>query len=299
MTRNRSSHGPQFVEFFGPVLDGLRELGGSGRPTEVVDWIADNHTIPDELNEELASGTTRFNKNVHWARFYLAKAGYIDSSQRGVWSLSEKGINTHLNHNDALDVFYEVQELLEQAKDKQQEALEEVVPEDDEDEAVLDYQAHRTQLLNKLRNLSPGAFERFCQRLLREAGFDNVKVTGRSGDGGIDGQGILKINQFVSFQVAFQSKRYNDRHSIGPDVVRDFRGAIMGRADKGIILTTGAFSSQARSEATRDGATPIELVDGNKLVELLEELELGLRDKQTITIFEVDEDFFDQFEERL
>jgi restriction system protein len=145
-------------------------------------------------------------------------------------------------------------------------------------------------ILSVLQGLSPSGFERFSQRLLRESGFSQVVVTGRSNDGGIDGFGTLEINPLVSFKVLFQCKRY--RGSVTPSQVRDFRGALTGRADKGLVLTTGTFTAEARREASRDGAPPIELVDGEKLVRMLEQLELGVSPK---TVFEVDVAFFEQF----
>ena len=145
---------------------------------------------------------------------------------------------------------------------------------------VTDY---REELVQTLQSLPAAGFERFCQRLLRESGFQEVTITGRSGDGGIDGIGILQVNALVSFKVLFQCKKYAG--SVTPSHVRDFRGAMTGRADKGIIITTGSFTSEARKEAVRDGAPPIELVDGEKLAGMLEQLELGLRPRQT---FEVD-----------
>ncbi|MSP13822.1 MAG: restriction endonuclease [Chloroflexi bacterium] len=141
-------------------------------------------------------------------------------------------------------------------------------------------------------SLPPAGFERVCQRLLREAGFEQVNVTGRSGDGGLDGHGILQLNPFVTFKVMFQCKRY--RGAISAPQIRDFRGAMLGRAEKGIIITTGTFTSDASKEARRDGVPPIELVDGQKLIEMFEKLELGLRPKKT---YEVDRDFFAQFGE--
>ncbi|GMA14769.1 hypothetical protein GCM10025871_11000 [Deinococcus metallilatus] len=142
-----------------------------------------------------------------------------------------------------------------------------------------------------IRNISPGGFERLCQRLLREAGFENVTVTGKSGDGGIDGYGLLRVNPFVTFNVMFQCKRYTGK--VSASQVRDFRGAFVGRADKGLMLTTGLFTSDAQKEAARDGVTLIELVDGNKLIDLFEQLELGLK---PVRSFEVDTDFFRAFE---
>ncbi|HSF85963.1 MAG TPA: restriction endonuclease, partial [Acidimicrobiia bacterium] len=155
------------------------------------------------------------------------------------------------------------------------------------DDAADDY---RTQLLSVLQDLPAGGFERLCQRLLREAGFEQVTVTGRSGDGGIDGIGILELNPFMSFKVLFQCKKY--KGSVGASAVRDFRGAMMGRADKGLILTTGTFTADARREALRDGVPPIEMVDGDKLVTMFADLELGLEPRKTYNLVE---SFFDEF----
>ena len=131
----------------------------------------------------------------------------------------------------------------------------------------------KERLLQSVGTMSAGAFERLCQRLLREAGFIKVEVTGRAGDGGIDGIGILRMN-LVSFQVVFQSKRW--KGSVGSSVVRDFRGGMVGRADKGLIITTGTFTAEARREATRDGAPAIDLVDGEALADLLKQYGLGV-----------------------
>lgn len=116
---------------------------------------------------------------------------------------------------------------------------------------------YRAEVLEILRALPPAGFERLSQRLLREAGFTHVEVTGQSNDGGIDGHGTLMINPLVSFKVLFQCKRYTN--SVRSSLVRDFRGAMSGRADKGIIITTGSFTAEARREANRDGAPPIEV----------------------------------------
>lgn len=149
----------------------------------------------------------------------------------------------------------------------------------------------QSQLIDLLVNkLSPAGFERLSQRLLREAGFVQVVVTGRSGDGGIDGYGTLQVNPLVSFKVLFQCKKYAS--SVSPSQVRDFRGAMAGRADKGIIVTTGTFTAEARREASRDGVPPIELIDGEKLVEMFKGFELGLK---PVTTYEIDESFFDEF----
>ena len=111
--------------------------------------------------------------------------------------------------------------------------------------------------------------------MLRESGFIEVTVTGRSGDGGIDGHGIIRMGGLISFPVLFQCKRY--RSSVTPNLVRDFRGAMAGRSEKGLLITTGGFTRDARQEATRDGAPPIDLIDGNLLADKLKELGLGVK----------------------
>lgn len=293
MPLNQNLDGPKFVQLFEPVLSALRKLGGSARPAEVVEQVAEDLNISEvELSETVASGTPKFANLVAWARFYLAKSGYIDSSRRGVWTLTERGQSlAQLSHEEALRLFkgvhaeFNTPEADKPAAGRSEEDLAAPTQEDD-----LASTGHRHQVLELLQTISPGGFERFCQRLLRESGFQEVTVTGRSGDGGIDGIGILQVNPLVSFKVLFQCKRY--RGSVSPSQVRDFRGAMMGRADKGIVITTGTFTTEARREAIRDGAPPVELVDGEKLVSMLETLELGLRPVQS---FRVDTGFFDDF----
>ena len=293
MTKQNEKAGPQFVDFLPVVLDALRELGGSARPVEVRDQVAAMASIPPEKQEDLLpSGTPRFDNQVAWARFYLAKGSYIDSSRRGVRTLTDKGREAHLTRPQALKLFREVHETFASAKadenaDAGSTADESLAPEGDTVAATSD---HRGRLVQLLLSLPANGFERFCQRLLRESGFQDVTVTGRTGDGGIDGIGILQINPLVSFKVLFQCKRY--KGSVGSSQVRDFRGAMQGRADKGIITTTGSFTTDAKKEAVRDGVPPIELVDGEKLIEMLEGLELGLR---PVRAFEVNESFFSDF----
>lgn len=158
---------------------------------------------------------------------------------------------------------------------------------EEESEALTDLHG---QVIELLRGLPAEGFERLSQRLLREAGFTQVVVTGRSGDGGIDGHGTLQVNPLVSFGVLFQCKRYTG--SVSPSQVRDFRGAMSGRTDKGIIITTGTFTAEARREAGRDGVPPIELIDGEKLVEMFKDLEFGLRPAKT---YDIDKTFFEEF----
>lgn len=288
-TKEKKDEGAQFVKYFGPLLDALRGLGGSAKAEEAVDRVADDQSVPDEvLNETLPSGGSRFRNQVAWARFYLVREGLIDSSKHGVWSLTEKGFKTTLNIDQSRQIFQKWVKLFQEQR-KTKEKTEPIAEQIAEGTGAIS-KDYRDEVLETMLSLPPAGFERLSQRLLRESGFTQVVVTGQSGDGGIDGYGILQVNPLVSFKVLFQCKRY--AKSVAPSQVRDFRGAMSGRADKGIIITTGTFTQEAKREATRDGAPPIELIDGEKLIDMLEKLELGLR---AVTTFEVEHSFFNEF----
>lgn len=230
---------------------------------------------------------TKLEYNLAWARTYLKKYGLLDNSERGVWSLTAAGRET--KEFDPREVARAVDQMT--SRNRVPRANDEVpteptLPVDDTTEEAATW---RQDCLNTLQAMDPTAFERLCQRILRESGFIEVEVTDRSSDGGIDGHGIIRLAGLISFPVLFQSKRY--RGSVGPDAVRDFRGAMVGRAEKGVILTTGTFTRDAQEEATRDGAPPIDLIDGELLIDRLKELKLGI----SVTIVEevaVNPEFF-------
>ncbi|MFP3868905.1 MAG: restriction endonuclease [Desulfobacteraceae bacterium] len=280
--------GPQFIRFFKPIIEVLKETGGSGTVAEVIDRVMEKMQVPESEQEvTLKSGVSRLRNQVQWARLYLARAGYLDSSERGVWSLTKKGMSLDVRSFDVMSTFREVQKAFKEEK-KLKDSTSSSIGEKAEEEIEL--QDYRTKLLAIIKSLPPQGFERLSQRLLRESGFQQVEVIGKTGDGGIDGKGILQVNPFVSFNVLFQCKRYQG--AVTPSQVRDFRGAMMGRADKGIIITTGTFTLEAKKESRRDGALPIELVDGDALTQMFENLKLGLKPRIT---FDVDDKFFDDF----
>ncbi len=223
---------------------------------------------------------------MNWARLYLVRGGLLDSSKHGVWSLTKKGYEIDLDTFDFYALFRSVQE--EYRAEKKSEDVTDNTGENEDDR--VEEGEGESDLLATLHGLPPSAFERLCQRLLRECDFEQVTVTGKSGDGGIDGIGVLQVNKFVSFTVLFQCKRYQG--SVRAPQVRDFRGAMSGRADKGLIITTGTFTVDAMREARRDGVPPIELVSGDDLVDLFESLELGLIPRTT---YDIDDSFFDEF----
>ncbi|MEZ4827326.1 MAG: restriction endonuclease [Bacteroidia bacterium] len=286
------SKGPQFIRFFAPIVDVLKESGGSANAGEVQDMVIEKMKIPESrLEEKLKSGASRVRNQIAWARIYLVKDGILDdSSKRGIWRLTEKGANVQIASEDAHRIFKEVHSKFTTKGNGKTSAIEESSDLEKIEETLIDDESHANTLIGILQNLPPAGFERICQRLLRESGFKKVSVTGKSGDGGIDGEGILEINPLISFKVLFQAKRYLG--TVGSATVRDFRGAMQGRADKGIIITTGRFSQDAKKEAVRDGAPPIELVDGEVLVELFEKNELGLKRK---IVYEIDREFFQEY----
>ena len=289
--KNDSAKGPQFLRFAAPLIEAIRERGGSATSSEVYDAVLDKMQISEaEQSVTLKNGVSRVKNQIAWSKMYLDRAGFVTSSKRGVWDLTDKGASSNLTPEEVQAMFREVHLRLSKRKLEGEENDGQTDPEEVSEDSVVpsDY---RRELLATILALSPGGFERLCQRLLRESGFQQVEVTGKSGDGGIDGVGILRVNPLVSFKVLFQCKRYTG--AVSTSVVRDFRGAMQGRADKGIIITTGQFTKDARQEAIRDGATPIELVDGEKLIDMFADLQLGLIPRQD---YDLDETFFTQFE---
>jgi len=274
----------EFSRYLGPVLDALRELGGSGRPKEVQDRVAKNLNISDKVREEtLKDGSSKWDNQVAWARQYLVYAGLLDNSKRGVWVLTPLGQKTKLTEKQGHDIF--IKQVAEYQKSRKEK------PDDQVSDKEPEHKIEKEKtLLEVLKSISLIGFEHLCQRLLREAGFENVEVTQRSHDEGIDGFGKLKLNEFISLKVIFQCKRYSK--TVSREKIGDFRNAVIGRAEKGIIITTGTFSEDAKREANRDGAIPIELIDGERLVEIFEELELGIK---KVEKSEIDYKFFEEY----
>lgn len=277
----------EFTRWMGPVLDCLRALGGSAKPQEVSRWIArELHLSPEITEATIKSGANRFHNQVQWARQYLVWQGLLDDSRRGIWTLSPLGWKTHLGEDAARTIFLD-RVKVQQSERKQHASAE---PESDPLDTEPPEESRDLGLLDVLKSLPPYGFELICGRLLREHGFEEVEVTQRSRDGGIDGYGLLRLSPFVSLRVAFQAKRYKD--IVTRSAVGEFRNALLGRAEKGVFITTGRFTADAEAEATRDGVVPIELIDGERLAELFQDKLIGVKPK---TVYEIDHAFFDEF----
>ena len=279
---------PRYGDFYTPLLLSLRQLGGSASIEELNSAVIDSMKLPQEVLEELhdpeKSNTTEVEYRLAWARTYLKLYGILENSSRGVWALTKQAES--LKKIDVAEVRRVVGEKFRKkgGAPKSTSTDEPLVEE-------IQGESWREQLYEIMtKKLDPSAFERLVQRLLRESGFVQVEVTGRTGDGGIDGKGIARIHGLMSFHVVFQCKR--DSGVVGASQVRDFRGSMIGRADKGLFITTGTFSKDAMKEATRDGAPPIDMLDGDALASKLKEMELGLRVKMVEEV-EVVPEWFD------
>jgi restriction system protein len=281
---------PDYSQLLWPTIEAVRALGGSGSIDEIVEAVLQREDFTEEQQQVLHGDgpQTEIEYRLAWARTYLKMMGLLINSRRGVWTLTEEGRS--VRREDIPRLHAQVQaRLREEQRAKRQAGRAKDVPAGVDQQAD-DEQDWRDQLLDVLMSVSPDAFERLSQRLLREAGFISATVTGRTGDGGIDGLGIYRMS-LVSFPVFFQCKRY--RGSVGASAVRDFRGAMAGRGDKGLLITTGTFTGEAKAEATRDGAPPVDLIDGRRLCDLLKEYELGVRtETRTVEDVSIAKDFF-------
>lgn len=263
---------PKLEVLIASTVRALRNLGGSASNEEIHDEVVKVLGLSDAVVDypHLDENKTHLVYMLHWARTFLKKAGAAENTERGVWALTPKG--REMTDEQVASIPRAVR--ADDAARRRAAAMTSIENGALAEEEEIDW---TEELLRVLGVMAPDAFERLCQRVLRESGFTKVEVTGKSGDGGIDGIGILRV-RLVSFQVLFQCKRW--KGSVGSSVVRDFRGAMVGRADKGLIITTGNFTAEARREATRDGAPAIDLVDGDDLCVLLKELRLGVNVKQ-------------------
>lgn len=279
---------PKYHELLWPTVVALRALGGSGSIPEIDEQVVEQQGFSEELQSVLHNDgpLTEIGYRLHWARTYLKGMGLADNPRRGVWALTPAGRDATEDQIAPLRAEY--------IKSKRVARKAGVAASAEAREAEAEVESEvswRDRLLEALLAMDPAAFERLCQRLLREAGFSRTQVTGRSGDGGIDGLGVYRVS-LVSFQVFYQAKRW--RNAVGSKEVRDFRGAMAGRGEKGLLITTSTFTNDAKAESTRDGAPPVDLVDGAALCDLLVQHRLGVTVRERIELdIEIDQPALD------
>jgi restriction system protein len=276
---------PPYEALLWPTLLALTRLGGSGTIQEIYDTAIDVAELTDaQLQVVHGDGPqTEAGYRLAWARSYLKAVGALDNTARGVWAITELGRG--LSKTDMAAIPARVRAMSLPRKPRRRAsgvernatdapAAQEHSQLKPESFTSTSPDAWKDYLLSALLEMPPANFERLCQRVLRESGFTKVDVTGKSGDGGIDGIGVLRVS-LLSFHVFFQCKRY--RGSVGASAIRDFRGAMVGRTDKGLLITTGTFTPDAKREATRDGAPVLDLIDGDAFCMILKELALGVQ----------------------
>ena len=297
MGRERKNLSPTYTELIVPTYDALKQLGGSGTNNEIYEKVIVDLNLSDEVLDEPHLGSLNQSEveyQLAWARTYLKNYGIIVNSARSVWSITPE-YASELTVSAKEIVAFTVQKNAkkrEMAKSNDKLDGKSDKPEDDIDsnddvEFPEEVKPWRQQLANILQNMDPYGFERLSQRLLRECGFTQVSVTKKSGDGGIDGTGKLKINGIVSFNVAFQCKRY--KGLVSSSDIRDFRGSLTTDVEKGIFITTGSFSKAAKDEATTPKKKQIDLIDGEEFISKLAEYSIGVKEVKT---YEIDEDVF-------
>jgi restriction system protein len=288
---------PLYRELFWPTLRAIQELGGSATRQEILAKVASPFT-EDEQAETMRNGrTSKLHYYTSWNLTRLKRVGVVDNSKQGVWTLTEQGRAITEDDIDALweqmrAAYRKLRQERRQAGGEEDGDLPGGEHAGDDTDAVSD--AWKDELLGRVKALTPGGFERLCQRLLREAGVQQVQVLGGAGDQGIDGVGLVRLG-LLGFPVYFQAKKY--AKTVTPSAVRDFRGTMAGRGEKGLLITTASFTPAAYSEATRDGVTPIDLIDGNELCDLLKRYGVGVTvNERTVEDISVNETFWATFE---
>jgi restriction system protein len=281
-----------FINWIPPLLEILKVKGGSATAKEVRDGITEKMSLSDDVLTERykKSGQLTFNNQVYWAKQYLAWEKLLTVSKRGVWTLTETGKNTTLSYDDALQIFFKWVKINQEARknkdtDKIENIENEQEPEPSSDESL--------PLIEILKKTTPTGFEHLCGRLLREYDFEDIEITKRSHDGGIDGTAILKLNPFVNLSVFFQCKKYEGCVPIGH--IREFIGVLESEkhgVEKGLFITTGSLPTSAYELEKKN--TKLELIDGEKLVEMFEKAELGVVPR---TVYDPDLTFFNQYME--
>jgi restriction system protein len=291
----------EFVKWFGPVLEALRALGGSAKPREISLWIGEKYNIPDSvLNERYEkSGVLKFQNQLAWARQYLVWEELLATSKHGVWTLSNKGWETKLTEELSHDIFLKwvkvFQDLREgKSSNTVESEADKIIEIQEGGQPEISKGGLIPSLIEVLQNLSPTGFEHLCGRLLHEYNFENIEITQRSHDGGIDGYATLKLNPFVNLSVFFQCKRYQG--TVPTEKVQAFIGVMETNkrsVEKGLLITTGSFAKAALEiEKTN---IKLELIDGDKLVEMFEKVELGVTPK---TIYEPNMTLFEQYRDK-
>ena len=285
---------PRYPMLIQPTFYALKQLGGSGNNEDILNQIIIDLNISDEVADIPHKGNpnkTELSYQADWARTYLRSYGVIENSARAVWSIKPDYVSVDELDGKEIVAFVSKENANKRYKNKSKKSVDDSPEDDDPANDYSEYPEElkpwREKLADILHNMDPYGFEGLAQRVLRECGFSQVEVTRKTGDGGIDGTGRLKINGIFTFNVAFQCKRY--KGLVGAPEIRDFRGSLTTDIEKGVMITTGTFTKAAKEEASTPGKQQIDLIDGEEFISKIAEYGIGVK---PITVYEVDEDFF-------
>jgi restriction system protein len=289
---------PKFHETFGPILEILSDEQ-SIHTRELQRLVIEkyySHLSADQLSEKTKSGETLINNRIAWGKSYLKKGGYIFYPERGNVKITEKGLNQKselslksIVEDSGIASFYSEENVKGNSK---KEALAEITsssPEDLIDKGFKQIEGEvKSDLLEKLKNIDPYYFEKVILKLLKKMGYGEFVETPKSGDGGIDG--IINEDKLGLDKIYIQAKRFNENKVREKDI-RNFIGAMSGDTNKGVFVTTSLFDSGAVEKA-KNAHHKIILLDGNQLVNLMHEFNVGVQIKNVYEVKQLDEDFF-------
>jgi len=241
------------------------------------------------------SGQLKFNNQVYWAKQYLSWKNLVETSKHGVWALTDEGWKAKFDYDSALKLVKKWVEIHKNIrKGKEEVEIESISQPETKLKPEKESESEKPlSLLEIIKNTTPRGFEHLCGRLLREYDFEAIEITQSSHDDGIDGTAILKLNPFVKMSVYFQCKKYDGTVPIAR--IREFIGVLSTEkrgVDKGIFITTGTLPTSAYKLEKNN--TALELIDGEKLVEMFEKVELGLKRRD---VYDPDPSFFKQYTE--
>lgn len=268
------------------IIEALQEFGGITKASLLKEKASESPYFTDEERENVFdSGKSSLNFHLQFAMSNLKRAGLLFSPKRGYWELTDLGNEVDLDHFDVWDDVYSISlPVWEEAKNsKKADAVADNVMTDEERITdVDDSEIWRQELLKKLQQMDPYKFEELIVNLMRKIGI-KMETTAKSGDSGIDGIGYLRTPELMTYKIVLQTKRYATGQVTGPDI-SNFAGTISGHnADRGIFVTTSSYTKDAVSRS-RQGANLITLVDGEELVDLLFEHQMGVSEKTIVVI---------------
>ena len=271
---------PEYFQYIKPVVEVQKKLGGSAKSAKVLDLLINKVGYSKKPSSQPANPCpSKIGNEMQKVRKVLLYAGLLDSSQKGVWRLTKIGLSTDLSDIN----LYHLNELRKKAeKEYRENRKTKINTASLQSETMVNHKKsigvredRRRPLLDQLKMLSHADLKKVCQEVLRRSGFEDVNIVRESGENCLEGECIFQKNLFMLPDVMFQFKCVEE--SIKAEEIRDFRCAMRRRADKGIFMTIGSFTAEAKQEAQRDGVSPVVLIDGEKIVGMIEKFKIRLK----------------------